>query len=91
MTHEYDDPITPETIEQASQLAYARWSAHPSGSLFDHVDQAIHETFCGCATSIEDGIEGGKSGMHQAIEEAVKARVVKLQSEAQKRDGSGFN
>jgi hypothetical protein len=86
LTHEYDDPISPETIEQAAQLAYLRWCASPSEPLLDGVDQAIHETFCGCAVSIEDVIEGGKSGTHLAIEDAVKARVTTLHREAQKWD-----
>ncbi len=78
MTHEYDDPITPEAIEKAAQLAFSCWSGEPSGSLFDHVDRVVHETFCGCALGIQDALEGGKSGTHRAIEQAVRARVAEL-------------
>jgi hypothetical protein len=78
VTHEYDDPITPETIEQAAQLAFFRWKEGADGLLFDHVERAVHDTFCGCAVGIQDAIEGGKSGTHLVIEEAVRTRVAEL-------------
>lgn len=78
MTHEYDDPITPEAIEQAAQLAFSRWKDGWGDLLCDHVERAVYDTFCGCAISSQDAIEGGKSGTHLAIEEAVRVRVAEL-------------
>lgn len=78
MSHEYDDPISAETIERAAQRAHELWRNQSNQTLDADVDQAVRETFCGCVTSIEDEIEGGKAGTHIAIEEAVKARTVEL-------------
>lgn len=75
--HEYDDPITPETIETAARQAYACWLEQPDIALDLHVAAAVDQNICGCATTIEDRIEGGMSGMHAAILAAVKDGVTR--------------
>lgn len=71
MPHEYDDPITPEAIAAAARRAEGLARAKPEIPFERHVSVAVHETFCGCATSIEDEIEGGMSGLHAELLRAV--------------------
>jgi hypothetical protein len=76
--HEYDDPITAENVEAAARLARDLWSEQPGVPLGRHVTSAVDQTFCGCSTSIQDGIEGGVSGLHAAILREVKHRAEEL-------------
>lgn len=78
MPREYDDPISPEAIEEAAQLAHKLWQEKPGETLDSDVEKAIGETICSCATDIEDAIEGTKSGTHREIEAAVRARTSEL-------------
>lgn len=75
MSHEYDGPVTPESIEAAAHLACEMFRKRPEVDLDLHVAEAVHCTFCGCATTIADEIEGGLSGLHGAIRDAVANRV----------------
>lgn len=71
MTHEYGDPLS----EEAIAIAVARTIAltrEKSMTLDSAVEQAVHECICSCALDIEDGIEGGRSGMHAALSVQVK-------------------
>lgn len=78
--HEYDDPITPEAIERAARMADARSREEPDVAFERHVAVAVHETFCGCTTSIADDIEGGLSGLHLALLRTVADRAARLAS-----------
>jgi len=78
LPHEYDDPITPEAIDEAARRAGELARERPSVAFGRHVAAAIHETFCGCATSIEDEIEGGLSGMHSELTRSVTERASRL-------------
>ena len=75
MPHEYDDPISPETIDAAVRLARYLAREQPDIALEAHVSTAVGRTFCTCSTTIEDGIEGGTSGLHRAIIDTVTARL----------------
>lgn len=75
MPHEYDDPITPEAIEAAARLTGEFSRQRPDIPFERHVATAVHETFCGCATSIEDEIEGGLSGLHAELLRIVGERT----------------
>lgn len=83
MPHEYDDPITPEAIERAARMADARSREQPDVAFERHVAVAVHQTFCGCATSIADDIEGGLSGLHLALLRTVADRASRLASGAE--------
>lgn len=78
MPREYDDPITVETIEEAARVALALWRGERDVAFDSHVAAAVDRTFCGCATSIEDTIEGGESGLHAAILREVRSRAETL-------------
>lgn len=78
MSHEYDDPITPEAIEAAARMAGGLAREQPSVALEHHVATAVDKTFCGCSTRIEDEIEGGLSGMHSEVMRAVHERASSL-------------
>lgn len=75
MPHECDDPITPETIETAARLACELSRERPGVAFESHVAAAVHTTFCGCSTTIEDDIEGGLFGMHAEVLRAVTERA----------------
>jgi len=75
LPHEYDDPINPETVDAAAGLARDLSRQHPETAMKVHVAEAVGRTFCGCSTTIEDAIEGGASGLHAAILDAVAIRV----------------
>lgn len=75
MPHEYDDPITTDAIDVAARLVEGLARAKPEISFERHVAAAVHETFCGCATSIEDDIEGGLSGVHAELLRVVAERA----------------
>lgn len=75
MPHEYDDPITPSAIAAAARMAGQLACERPGTPLEHHVAHAVHATFCGCATSIEDEIAGGMSGMHAELLRAVGERA----------------
>jgi hypothetical protein len=75
--HEYDDPISAETIETAVRLARDLAREQPEIALETHVAEAVTRTFCSCSTAIEDEIEGGASGLHRAILDTVTARLAR--------------
>ena len=75
MPHEYDDPISPETIDAAVRLARDLAREQPDIALDTHIATAVERTFCTCSTVIQDGIEGGASGLHRAIVDTVTARL----------------
>lgn len=78
MPREYDDPVTAEAIEEAARVALALWRGERDVAFEIHVAAAVERTICGCATNIEDAIEGGESGLHAAILREVKSRAETL-------------
>ena len=84
MPHEYDDPVNPETIDAAARLACDFWHRQPETALEEHVAQAVGQIFCSCSTEIEDAIEGGVSGLHSSILEAVSLRTRQFAAEDEK-------
>jgi hypothetical protein len=73
--HEYGDPFTPEAIDAAISRVLYLQRRQPGEALDDHVEQALHEKICACALDIEDQVEGGRSGLHQAIAQEVHDRA----------------
>ena len=88
MPHEYDDPFNPEMVDSAVARALELHRAHSGGSLERHIEAAIHEVACSCAVAIEDEIEQGRSGLHEAIFQEVRKGVERQLSAAPgERDG----
>lgn len=75
MTHEYDDPLNPQAFDAATARALALRRAAPGEPLEKHIEQAVHEYVCSCAIAAEDGIEGSRSGLHDAVADEVRTRV----------------
>lgn len=75
MTNEYGDPFNEEMIAAAVTRALALRSETPGESLQTHVERAVHESICACAIDIEDGIEGGRSGIHETLVVEVRAEL----------------
>lgn len=75
MTHEYDDPLNRQAFAAAATRALALRRAAPGEPLDKHIELAVHEYICSCALTIEDGIEGGRSGLHEAVAREVRDRV----------------
>lgn len=75
MTHEYDDPFSPEAIEAAVNRAVELQRATPGVPLTIHVEAAVHEHFCSCAVEIEDAVERNRSGLHATISKEVNDRA----------------
>lgn len=78
MSHEYDDPVSAANIESAARMARDLWRERVDLPLADHVTVAVDRVFCGCATTIQDDVEGGKSGLHTAILAEVRQRAETL-------------
>lgn len=75
MTHEYDDPLNPQAFDAAAARALALRRVAPGEPIDKHIEQAVHEYICACAVAIEDGIEGARSGLHEAVAREVRDRV----------------
>lgn len=75
VTHEYDDPLSPQAFDAAAARALELQRAAPDAPIEKHIEQAVHEYVCSCAVAIEDGIEGGRSGLHDAVSREVGDRV----------------
>lgn len=75
MTHEYDDPFSPEAIEAAVTRVLELRRKKPTVSLEEHVETAVHEHFCSCAVDIEDQIEHRRSGIHETIATEIHRQV----------------
>lgn len=75
MTHEYDDPITPEGVDAAVARALQLYRAEPSLSIEIQVRRAVAETICACILGIEDDIERHLSGTHAVVLGEVRWRV----------------
>lgn len=75
MTREYDDPFNDDAIAAAVQRATMLRRETPALPLAAAVEQAVHECICACAVEIEDNIEHGRSGLHEALTLAVMKRV----------------
>ena len=75
MTHEYGDPLNAEALDAAAARARALRLAAPELPLDHHLERAVREHVCSCAVTIEDQIEGGRSGLHEAIVREVRARL----------------
>lgn len=75
MTHEYDDPITPEEFNAAVVRALQLHSAEPALSIDTCVRKAVAQTICACVLGIEDDVEQHLSGTHTAVLYEVERRV----------------
>lgn len=56
MTHEYDDPITPEALAGAAR-AVARRHRLEDREISALAEEIVHERFCSCVTTSECTIE----------------------------------
>lgn len=83
MTHEYGDPFNDEALTAAVERTIELQEADPRGSLASHIDLAVHECICSCAVIIEDNVEHGRSGLHDALVLEVRARVEQQLTQAQ--------
>ena len=80
---EYGDPISPEQVELAVEMALELRRAAPERSPEEHVRQAVARTICACVLSIEDDLERHLSGTHAEILNEVRRRVeLRLAGEA---------
>lgn len=88
MTHEYGDPLSPESISATVTRVLALQEKANGEALTVHVEQAIHECVCACAVEIEDGIEDRQSGMHATLTSEVRVRAERelARREAARRD-----
>lgn len=75
--HEYDDPFNAEALEAATARALALHRAAPREPLAFQIERAVKEHVCSCAVGIEDEIEGGRSGLHEALVQEVRKRVAR--------------
>ena len=75
MTHEYGESINAQVIETAVVMTLKLRAEAPGVALKDHVDQAIHLSFCACVIDDEDAVEKGLSGTHTAMIVEVTRRV----------------
>jgi hypothetical protein len=75
MTHEYDDPFSPEAIEASVIRVLELRRETPAAPLDQHVETAVHEHVCSCAVDIEDQIEQSRSGIHETIAAEIRQRA----------------
>lgn len=75
MSHEYDDPFNAEAIAAASARALALHRQAPAEPVEAMIEQAVREHICSCAVAIEDEIERARSGLHEALVQAVRDRI----------------
>jgi hypothetical protein len=81
MPHEYDDPIDPEAVDAAARLARDLSRQLPDIAMKAHVVAAVDRIFRGCSTTVGDAIEGGASGLHAAILDAVTIRAAQQRAD----------
>jgi hypothetical protein len=67
MTHEYDEPITNDAIEDAVRLAVSLRSQRQSASPGELATEAVDATFCSCVTSAADACVPGGSPTHAGL------------------------
>lgn len=72
---EYGDPISPEQIERAVEIALDLHHCAPERSLDDVIREAVARTVCACVLEIEDDVERHLSGTHAEILDEVRRRV----------------
>jgi hypothetical protein len=75
MSDEYDDPFNADAIDAASARALALHHRAPREPLEPLIERAVQEHICSCAAAIEDEIETGRSGLHEALMQAVRERI----------------
>jgi hypothetical protein len=75
MSHEYDDPFNVEAIDAASARALILHRRAPREPLEPLIERAVQEHICSFAVAIEDDIEAGRSGLHEALVQAVRERI----------------
>lgn len=76
MTHEYGDPFNDEALDAAARRALSLHRHAPGEPLDGHIERAVREQVCSCAIGIEDRVEGGRSGLHDAVSQEVRRRVM---------------
>ena len=85
---EYGDPLSPEQIERAVEMALELHRAAPERSADEHVREAIARTICACVLGIEDDLEHHLSGTHAEILTEVRRRMkLRLADAARTTDG----
>ena len=89
MTREYDDPFNDEAIAAAVARTVELCSEMLDLPLEAAVEQAVHESICACAVDIEDSIEHGRSGLHEALVREVTQRARPQLSPPADEDGDG--
>lgn len=72
---EYGDPISPEQIAMAVEMALELHRTAPKLSLDDDVREAVALTFCACVLEIEDDLERHLSGTHAEVLDEVRRRA----------------
>ena len=72
---EYGDPLSPEQIERAVEMALELHRVAPERSPDEHVHEAVARTICACVLGIEDDLERHLSGTHAEILDEVRRRV----------------
>lgn len=77
VTHEYGDPFSEGAVAAAAARTLALRSERPGQPLGSYIERAVHECVCACAVEIEDGIERGRSGIHESLVAEVTAEVTR--------------
>lgn len=78
MTHEYDDPITAERLDQAVTLLLRMLPGVAPARLQELAAVAVQTVFCTCVTGSEDAAEGRTSEIHDALIAIVLHKVRQL-------------
>lgn len=78
MSHEYELAISEALLEAAASRAVVAEGDSNSGLPDARASAAVHDTFCPCVNDPEDAIEQGRSTIHAALIDEVRARAAKL-------------
>lgn len=78
MSHEYDLAISEALLEAAASRAVVAEGDSNSRLPDARASAAVHDTFCPCVTDAEDAIEQGRSTIHAALIDEVRARAARL-------------
>lgn len=75
MTHEYDDPVSNESLDAAARLALRLHAEIPSVPLEKAAADAVSQAFCTCVTGSEDAVEHELSQIHVSLVAEVLQRA----------------
>lgn len=79
MTHEYDDPVTGESIEAAVRFTVRLRSQRRFAPLEELAAEAVDTVFCSCVTGAADASVRGVSPTHAGLIAEVLRQVRKLE------------